>query len=63
MDNGVALEVTRKLRDLGFDVIDYRNYTSRQKKTIVIDRVGNLTAAQKIARLLDTEEIFTRYDS
>jgi hypothetical protein len=61
--NGAALEVTRKLRDMGFDVIDYRNYSSRQKKTIVIDRVGNLTAAQKIARLLDTQEIFTRYDS
>jgi LCP family protein required for cell wall assembly len=59
--NGVALEVTRKLRDNNFDVIDWRNYPTRQKKTIVIDRVGDLRSVQKIARILNTEEIFTRY--
>ncbi|MDI6642205.1 MAG: LCP family protein, partial [Elusimicrobiota bacterium] len=58
-----ALEVTRKLRKVGFDVIEYKNYPTKQIKTIVIDRVGNLKASQCIAKLLSTNEVFTRYDS
>ncbi|OGS27326.1 MAG: hypothetical protein A2297_05545 [Elusimicrobia bacterium RIFOXYB2_FULL_48_7] len=60
---GIALEVTRKLRDNGFDVINYQNCPTKSKKTTVIDRIGNLRAAQQVAGLMLTEEIFTRYDS
>ncbi|OGS21590.1 MAG: hypothetical protein A2252_12425 [Elusimicrobia bacterium RIFOXYA2_FULL_39_19] len=61
--SGIALEVTRKLREQGFDVIDYKNTQTKSVKTIVVDRTGNLKTAQNIANLLNTEEIFTRYDS
>jgi len=60
---GIALEVSRKLRDSGFDVINYQNCPTKSLKTIVVDRVGNLTAAQNIATVMETEEIFTRYDT
>ena len=60
---GVALEVTRQLRDAGFDVVDYGNYPTQQLKTTIVDRVGNLAAARCIAKVVNTEEIFTRYDS
>jgi len=61
--SGAARILTRKLRDFGFDVIDWKNYPTKQAKTIVVDRVGNLKAAQSIAKIINTEEIFTRYDS
>ncbi|MFH2071068.1 MAG: LCP family protein [Elusimicrobiota bacterium] len=62
-NRGVALDVTRQLRDAGFDVVDYGNYPTEQLKTIVVDRVGNLAASRSIAKAVNTEEIFTRYDS
>lgn len=58
---GAALEVTRKLRDCGFDVIDYKSLESRQPKTMVVDRGNNLRSAQSIGRIIGTEEIFTRF--
>jgi len=61
--SGAALEVTRLLRIKGFDVVKWGNYNTIQKKTIVIDRVGDIRAAQKIAGTLQTEEIFTRFDT
>jgi LCP family protein required for cell wall assembly len=60
---GAALEVTRNLRDCGFDIIDYKSLATRQPKTIVVDRVGDLRAAQMIGRIMGTDEIFTRFDS
>jgi hypothetical protein len=60
---GMALEITDLLRKKQFDVIDWGNYAAPQKKSIIIDRVGNLPAAQKIAKILNIDEIITRYDS
>ncbi len=41
------------LRGAGFDVVELKNYTSSTvARTLVIDRVGNLAAAQKVAAAL-----------
>jgi LCP family protein required for cell wall assembly len=61
--SGTAVQVTDKLRKEGYDVFDWGNYAARIKKSQVIDRVGNLSAAQKIAKILDIHEVITRYDS
>lgn len=61
--DGAALELAEKLRQHEFDVIDYGNYPAVQKKSQIIDMVGNLVATQKIGKLLNIDEIYTRYDS
>jgi hypothetical protein len=49
----VASKVTSYLRGRGIDVVDVRNYkASDVKKTLVIDRVGNLAPAKQIAQIL-----------
>lgn len=41
------------LRGAGFDVVELKNYSSSAvARTIVIDRVGNLAAAQRVAAAL-----------
>lgn len=48
-----AAQVTSYLRDRGFDVVAQGNYEHfNQDSTLVIDRVGNLQAARKVARIL-----------
>ncbi|HMZ27246.1 MAG TPA: LytR C-terminal domain-containing protein, partial [Elusimicrobiota bacterium] len=46
---GLALEVTRRLRRDGFDVIDWGNYTGRQNKSRVVDRSGHFERARRVA--------------
>lgn len=46
---GLALEVTRRLRRDGFDVIDWGNYTGRQNKSRVVDRSGHFELARPVA--------------
>lgn len=49
----LASQATEHLRDRGFDVVGQGNYSSfDQQKSIVIDRIGNLEAAQKVAEAL-----------
>ena len=51
--SGLAESMTQFLRHEGFDVVEVGNYTSfNQAKTLVVDRVGNLEAAQKVAAAL-----------
>jgi len=51
--NGLAARTTQYLRDHGFDVVNVGNYSSfDQDKSIVVDRVGNLEAARKVATVL-----------
>lgn len=62
--SGVAREVTLLLRSRGFDVVSYGNFSTRQQRTLVIDRSGVLRSAQEIAALLKAEsaEVVTRVD-
>lgn len=54
---GAGAKFTNFLRASGFDVVDVRNYSSsRVAKTIVIDRLGNLEAARKVAAALGVSE-------
>jgi hypothetical protein len=54
---GAGAKFTRFLRESGFDVVDVRNYSSsRVARTLVIDRLGNLAAAKKVAAALGVAE-------
>ena len=49
----LAAETTHYLRERGFDVVDVGNYASfQQEQSVVIDRVGDLEAARKVAEAL-----------
>jgi LCP family protein required for cell wall assembly len=56
---GLALQATRRLRAAGFDVVEWGNYNLRQTKTRVLDRSGNIDAAQSVARELAVESVFS----
>lgn len=49
---GLALDVTRRLRRDGFDVIDWGNYSGRQNKSRVVDRSGHFERARRVAERL-----------
>jgi hypothetical protein len=50
---GVSARVTTYLRSKGFDVVEMKNYkTFGIPHTIVVDRVGDLSAARRIAAAL-----------
>jgi hypothetical protein len=54
---GAGAKFTQFLRASGFDVVDVKNYSSsRVARTLVIDRLGNLTAAKKVAAALGVAE-------
>lgn len=54
---GAGAKFTNFLRASGFDVVELRNYSSsRVAGTLVIDRVGNLAAARKVAAALGVPE-------
>ena len=49
----LAAQTTHYLRERGFDVVDVGNYSSfQQERSVVIDRVGDLEAARKVAEAL-----------
>ena len=54
---GAGAKFTKFLRGAGFDVVDVKNYSSsRVARTLVIDRLGNLAAARKVAAALGVHE-------
>lgn len=55
--DGLAATATRFLRQHRFDVVEVGNHSSSDvEKTIVIDRVGNLEAARRVALVLGLPE-------
>lgn len=51
--DGAASRCTTFLRDRGYDVVEIRNYkTFDVDESLVIDRTGNLTTAEKVAYAL-----------
>jgi hypothetical protein len=54
---GAGAKFTSYLRAAGFDVVELKNYSSsRVGRTLVIDRLGNLAAAKKVAAALGVAE-------
>jgi len=55
--SGVGAKFTDYLRLNGFDVVETKNYKSfHVPQTLVVDRIGDLTAAQRVARALGVKE-------
>ena len=51
--NGMAAKFTSYLRSQGFDVVEMKNYKSFDvRQTLVVDRLGNIAAAQRVAATL-----------
>ena len=62
--SGVAREATELLRDLGVDVVYYGNAeTFSEAPSVVLDRVGRLGDARKVADALGIREIRSEPDS
>lgn len=61
---GLALEVVRKLRRAGFDVVKWGNYESRQLRTYVRDQTGNVERSRALVSVLASPriEVFTRIE-
>lgn len=59
---GLALDVARRLRGQGFDVVDWGTFASRQRKTRVVDRSGRLDRAQGVAEFLQVPAPYSDAD-
>ena len=59
-----ARAVMQLLRDKGFDVVLFGNFSTRQQRTLVIDRSGRLRPAQSVAQVLRSvsPEVVSRVD-
>lgn len=62
--SGAAGEVTSRLRDEGFDVVDYGNADHfAYQKTQVIDRVGDRRRAMEVASVMGLDDVQAEPDS
>ncbi|GAB5465520.1 MAG: hypothetical protein Kapaf2KO_09560 [Candidatus Kapaibacteriales bacterium] len=64
-ESGLAANVQKGLRKMGFDVVEIGNFEQEIENTIIIDRLGDSHSAFKLAHSLGIEEkfIFTQIDS
>ena len=63
-ESGMAREATGVLRDLGLDVVYYGNAeTFSQDPSVVVDRVGRLEDARKLADALGIPDVRSEPDS
>jgi hypothetical protein len=54
---GIGAKFTDYLRTQGFDVVESKNYKSFQiPQTLVVDRIGDRTAARRVATALGVKE-------
>jgi hypothetical protein len=62
---GLARRVTNFVRDLGFDVVEYANADSKDRRvvTTVLVHTGNMDWARRLARGLETDSIEVVPDS
>lgn len=59
---GLALRVARRLREAGFDVVEWGNYNGRQAKSRVIDRSGRFEGARGVAEALGVGSLYSDTD-
>jgi hypothetical protein len=57
--SGLAYRITRKLRDGGFDVVEWGNSPTEQPQTRIVDRRGRISNAQAVANALGIESYFS----
>ena len=57
--SGMARDATRRLRSIGFDVVDFRSARpfDRERPSAVIDRVGRTDIAQAVADALGIDNV------
>ena len=57
--SGMARDATRRLRSVGFDVVDFRSARpfDRERPSAVIDRVGRTDVAQAVADALGIDNV------
>ena len=52
-----AARVTSYMRAHGFDVVEMKNYkTNNMRQTVVVDRIGDLASARRVAQALGVSE-------
>ncbi|TXH29761.1 MAG: LytR family transcriptional regulator [Elusimicrobia bacterium] len=59
---GLALRVARRLREEGFDVVEWGNYNGRQAKSRVIDRSGRFDSARGVVEVLGVGSLYSDTD-
>ena len=59
---GVALNVTRFLRQKGVDVLCFDNYINVEPNSKIIDRTGNQSASDEVRRLLGLDFLEIRHE-
>lgn len=59
---GLAIQVVRQLRAAGFDVVEWGNYSGRQKKSRAIDRSGRFDRAGLVAESLGLTSLYSDVD-
>ncbi len=64
-ENGLASETNEYLRSYKFDVLEVGNYAEKIDKSMVIDRLGDMESAKKVAYAVGIPDslIVTRIDS
>lgn len=62
---GLAAKTRDYLRSKGFDVVDIGNYHNETDSSFVIDRLGDLSSAKKVAGVMGIPDtlVFTEIDS
>lgn len=63
--NGYAAKTDKFLRNYKFDTVEIGNYDEEIEKSIIIDRLGDLTSAKKVAYAMGIPDslIITKLDS
>ncbi|HYW08137.1 MAG TPA: LytR C-terminal domain-containing protein [Longimicrobium sp.] len=62
--SGLAREATRVLRDGGFDVVEFGNGSNfPPDSSVVLDRVGNVEQARRVADALGIRRVTARSDA
>ena len=64
-EDGIANVAKNYLRARGFDVVEIGNYSQTVSKSFIIDRVGDIISAQKVAYAIGIDDslIITKIDS
>ena len=58
----LAYDVQRKLREYGIDAVRWGNFGIHKKYTTVIDRLGDIELAHKVARIVGSSVVKTEID-
>jgi anionic cell wall polymer biosynthesis LytR-Cps2A-Psr (LCP) family protein len=61
MRNGLAGRTSQVFKSFGYDVARVANAQSQDREeTVIIDRIGNLTAARKVANIIQCDNVISR---